>query len=151
MEIEIRYTLPKDELTLEDFFEAYDAEPDDDNDFYFGWSTDTILKDAIDYYQTYWVGAFDGDKIIGICSIREDEEKQSKDGDKALVLSDTYVLPDRRRKGVGTALVKETLALAETDHPAKEVHITLLDDDLVAFYERFNFVFEEKGLGYLYY
>ena len=151
MEIEIRYTQPRDVDTLYDFFEAYDAEPaDSDNGFYFGWGIESIQKDAVEYYQNNWLGAFDEDKIIGICWIGESEEEFGRNGKPALVQSDVYVLPDRRGRGIGTELVKEAIALAREEYGDRDVHITLLDDDLVPFYEKMDFVFEAAGLGFLY-
>ena len=151
MEIEFRYTQPRDEETLLDFFEAYDAEPEEDNNnFYFGWEIETIQRDAVDYYQTRWLGAFDDDKIIGICWIGESDEELGRNGLPALVQSDVYVLPDRRGKGVGTELIKQALAHAREEYGNRDVHIVLLDDDLVPFYENLDFIFEAPGLGFLY-
>ena len=151
MEIEIRYTQPRDVNTLLDFFEAYEAEPSDpDNGFYFGWEIESIQKDAVEYYQKSWLGAFDEEKIIGICWIGESEGELGRNGKPVLVQSDVYVLPNRRGKGVGTELVKQAIALAKKEYGDRDVHITLLKDDLVPFYERMNFVFEDKGLGFLY-
>ena len=127
MDIELRYTQPRDVDTLYDFFEAYDAEPDEtDNGFYFGWEPETIQKDAVEYYQTSWLGAFDEDKIIGICWIGESEEELGRNGRPALVQSDVYVLPDRRGRGVGTSLVREAIALARDEYGDRDVHIVLL-------------------------
>ena len=151
MEIEIRYTQPRDVDTLYDFFEAYDAEPaESSNNFYFGWEIETIQRDAVEYYQTNWLGAFDEDKIIGICWIGESEDEVGRNGRPALIQSDVYVLPDRRGKGVGTNLVKEALALAKEEYGDRDVHITLPDDDLIPFYECLDFIFEAAGLGFLY-
>ena len=152
MEIEFRYTQPRDVDTLYDFFEAYDAEPaESNNNFYFGWEIESIHKDAVQYYQNCWLGAFDGDKIIGICWIGEAEDEYDRNGDPAVIQSDVYVLPNRRGQGVGTELIKTALELAKEEYGGRDVHITLLDDDLVPFYERLHFVFETPGLGRLYY
>ena len=151
MDIEIRYTQPRDAVSIEELLEAYDMEPADSNDnFNFGWEIETIEKDAVEYYQTSWVGAFDGDKLIGICWIGESENEYGRNDKLAVILSDVYVLPNRRRNGVGTALVNKALSFAKEELGERDVIITLLDDDLVPFYERFNFVFETAGIGHLY-
>ena len=54
-----------------------------------------------------WVGAFEGGTLIGFVNVAWDG------GEHAFVL-DTTVHPDFRRRGIGTRLGKEAVALAGT-------------------------------------
>ena len=95
------------------------------------------------------INEFRGTRYEQYVKIYSDEEL-GRNGKPALVQSDVYVLPDRRGKGVGSSLVREAIALAKEEYGDRDVHIVLLDDDLVPFYERLDFIFEGPGLGFLY-
>ena len=143
----VRYVNENDEYALNELLKINEEE----GDFSFGWDYDSIREMALQDSQDYWIGAFDGNTMVGICSIGEDDEEPSRDGNTALTLSDVYVIPDRRDGGVGTALVSKALELCKDEYPESDIHIVLLDCELSDFYEKFGFDFSEDiNYGILY-
>ena len=53
-----------------------------------------------------WIGAFDGDRMIGFANL-------AWDGGVHAFLVDVLVAPQRQRQGIGRALVAEAVRLAE--------------------------------------
>jgi ribosomal protein S18 acetylase RimI-like enzyme len=70
-----------------------------------GWTTyaenPSMLKGAYSN-SLYILGAYDGEKLIGIIRV-------VGDGFSIIFIQDILVLPEYQRKGIGTALVKDVL------------------------------------------
>lgn len=148
MSISVRYINAKDEYTLNDFLDTNKEA----GDFDFNWCAPDIREMATDEDQTYWVGAFRNGKLIGICSIGEDDEIPSVNGNEAVILSDVYVLQEERGSGVGTKLVKNAIELARNEYPECDIHIQILDCELTEFYKKLGFGFDpERETGELIY
>ncbi|HAZ27352.1 TPA: GNAT family N-acetyltransferase [Candidatus Acetothermia bacterium] len=74
-----------------------------------------------------WIGAFDGERLIGYANV-------AWDGGVHAFLLDPTVHPAFRRRGVGTRLVKEALA-AVAEHPEIEwVHVDSSEELMERFY-----------------
>lgn len=77
------------------------------------------------------LGAFDGDRLVGLI-------RAVDDGETILFIQDLLVLPNYQRQGIGRQLVK-----ALVDHyPEVRQRVLLTDDqpDTRAFYEKIGFV-----------
>lgn len=77
------------------------------------------------------LGAFDGDRLVGLI-------RAVGDGETILFIQDLLVLPNYQRQGIGRQLVK-----ALVDHyPEVRQRVLLTDDqpDTRAFYEKIGFV-----------
>ncbi len=75
-----------------------------------------------------WVGATDGDRLIGFVNV-------AWDGGVHAFLLDTTVHPDYQRRGIGTALVREAAAMARA-RGAEWLHV---EDELEGFYRGCGF------------
>ena len=78
------------------------------------------------------VTAFDGETVIGCALLLGD-------GVTFFYVKDVMVLPLYQKRGVGTAFMKELMAIAEEIAPAKALIGLFTGADLQAFYEKFGF------------
>ena len=83
------------------------------------------------------VGAYEGSEIIGFVNV-------AWDGGIHAFLLDTCVLPQYRRRGVATRLVKEAVAMAEI-RGAQWLHVDF-EPHLEGFYRRCGFRSTQAGL-----
>ena len=72
-----------------------------------------------------WVGATDGDRLVGFINV-------AWDGGVHAFLLDTTVHPDYQRRGIGRALVREAAAMARASG-AEWLHVDY-EDELDSFY-----------------
>lgn len=84
-----------------------------------------------------WVGATDGDRLVGFVNV-------AWDGGVHAFLLDTTVHPDYQRRGIGQALVREAAAMAR-ERGAEWLHVDF-DDDLAPFYQACGFRPTAAGL-----
>jgi GNAT superfamily N-acetyltransferase len=84
-----------------------------------------------------WVGAFDGERLVGFVNV-------AWDGGVHAFLLDTTVHPDYQRQGIGQALVREAAALAR-EGGAEWLHVDF-DEDLAPFYRSCGFRPTPAGL-----
>lgn len=101
--------------------------------------------------QDYTWGAFLNGELIGYCTLGgaeefEDEFDIYKDED--LCLGDVFIKGEYRGKGYGTELVIKSIA-TKTTH-GESVFATILDDDVLHFYESLGFVLIHRGGGVIY-
>ena len=87
-----------------------------------------------------WVCATDGARLVGFVNV-------AWDGGAHAFLLDTSVHRDFQRQGIGTALVREAIALAR-DGGAEWLHVDY-EDDLESFYRGCDFRPTPAGLLYL--
>jgi GNAT superfamily N-acetyltransferase len=87
-----------------------------------------------------WVCATDGTRLVGFVNV-------AWDGGVHAFLLDTRVHHDYQRRGIGTALVREAIALAR-DGGAEWLHVDY-EEDLAPFYRGCGFRPTPAGLVYL--
>ena len=87
-----------------------------------------------------WVCATDGARLVGFVNV-------AWDGGAHAFLLDTSVHRDYQRRGIGTALVREAIALAR-DGGAEWLHVDY-EEDLEPFYRGCGFRPTPAGLLYL--
>ena len=79
-------------------------DPDDLNElFAAAWGHPKPGYEAVFDHSFTWIGAFDGDDLVGFVNV-------AWDGDVHFFLLDTTVHPDRQHRGIGTRLVREAIA-----------------------------------------
>lgn len=143
MAVIVRFLEQRDSNTLDRLLRINEEE----GIFEFGWTHDGIRQTATEPNQTYWIGAFDNDELIGICSVGGDELSiNSKGNVTAMILSDVYIIPDRRHTRVGTILIWETIRLTKEKYTDCSVHIGVLDEQLIPFCKRFGFEFDKAKM-----
>jgi len=91
-------------------------------------------------HSLLYVGAFDGERLIGFVNL-------AWDGGKHAFLLDTTTHPDYQRRGIGAALVRVAIESAHT-RGIEWVHVDY-EPHLAAFYQRCGFRHTEAGLLYL--
>ena len=96
--------------------------------------------------EDYAYGLFDGKKLVGYCTIGGADDVPNCISShpaynyNSLLLSDVYVMPECRKKGLGTLIVSSAIRLkAKAERDAKSLFIALLYDGLSNFYSRFGF------------
>lgn len=93
---------------------------------------ETPPRERFDYEQILsrsltWIGAFDGDNLVGYANV-------AWDGGVHAFLLDPKVLPALRHQGIGTRLVKEAL-VAVAEHPQIHwVHVDSSEELMERFY-----------------
>lgn len=104
------------------------------------------LVECLDCEGYVW-GVFYGDHLAGYCSIGGAEDYEGFRGwnHDALVLCDVYVSEKYRGKGLASELI-ETVISENTNHGEK-LYITILDDHLAEFYEKFGFKMIDEDAG----
>jgi GNAT superfamily N-acetyltransferase len=90
--------------------------------------------------QHGWVCATDGARLVGFVNV-------AWDGGAHAFLLDTSVHPDYQRRGIGTALVREAIALARVGS-AEWLHVDY-EEGLEPFYRGCGFQSTPAGLLYL--
>jgi GNAT superfamily N-acetyltransferase len=103
------------------------------------------LSDGLGSEGYVW-GVFYDNKLVGYCSIGGAEDYDEFDGwdYDDLVLCDVFILEEFRGMGLASELI-ETVISENTAHGEK-IFLTILDDHLAEFYEKFGFeVINEDG------
>lgn len=104
--------------------------------------------------EGYGFGMFDGDKLIGYCSIGGADDfdyvaKHPLYNYNSLLLSDVYILPEYRKGQNGIRLVEEAIKLKREYEPeAKSIYLSLLNDDLSNFYSKLGFEWVDDTQSY---
>jgi ribosomal protein S18 acetylase RimI-like enzyme len=115
MKVEFRRRPPLTNEILSELLEA-EVPPDKRTDY------ESLLTHSLT-----WVGAFDGDLLVGYVNV-------AWDGGVHAFLLDPTVREEYRGRGIGTQLVKEALG-AVADYPDVEwVHVDSLDELMERFY-----------------
>lgn len=138
----IRKISSEDRGRVEDFL-SHRGAPDPDLDFFLENSFDNNnleddLYDIEDYIGT--VGAFSEDSLIAVVTVgySDDEADEYREvlisNDDPRILSNLYVIPEHRDKGVASCLVKKIVGST-----LNTVFLYYLDDSLVSFYEKIGF------------
>lgn len=120
--------------------------------------SDFIISDMIDS-DNYGYGIFNNKKLIGFCSIGgadvlsdEMDEIGYRNYDIAndLLLSDVFIDPAYQNKGYGTMLIKNAIRLKQkSEKKITNIFITILSDDIAAFYEKLGFEWIDQNAGIL--
>lgn len=116
------------------------------------WVTEEEIGDE---ESDYAFGLFDGDTLIGYCTIGGADdvpdiiENHPAKTPYSLLLSDLYIKPDYRHKRLGVTLCLNAIATAFENEPAADsLFITLLYDRLASFYEIIGFVWADDTKEY---
>jgi GNAT superfamily N-acetyltransferase len=96
---------------------------------------ETVFKHSLG-----WVGAFDGERLVGFVNV-------AWDGGAHAFLLDTTVHPDYQHRGIGLKLVEEAADLAR-ERDCEWLHVDF-DPELEPFYRRAGFQPAPAGLIYL--
>ena len=95
--------------------------------------------------NNYAWGAFLENKLIGYCTTGYGDaiEEHPEHGCDSILLSDVFILPEYRRNGYATIMIKEALNLRHQSDgtPNETVFLTVLHDDLAALYQPLGFTF----------
>ena len=144
---EIRFLDEGDLDKIDDFERIYREEGDVHTGINFEDVRDTIT------YDEYYIGAIENGKLVGIVSIGgaddfadRDEELEKLVYEDGAVISDLYVIPERRENGIGSELMNKALEYADEQFK-HQAYVDILYDELEGFYERFGF--EQIDLGTL--
>ena len=117
-----------------------------------------MMHDSKDIYEEsdYAFGIFDGKNLIGYCTIGYADgcpdcvEKYPQYDSASLLLSDVFVVPECRGKGIATKLVDEAIQLkAKAEPDAKSIFLTVLDPKLGNFYALLGFEWVDKNHEYM--
>ena len=127
----VRFLQPGDEKSVK----ALLKKKSENDDFLFGWNNEEIVETVQDG-TNYWVGIFDNRALVGMCSLGEDDEAYSPEAGKTILLSDVYILPEKRGCGYGLEMVREAVSLAGS---ANRIELDILDDRLAGFYQKAGF------------
>lgn len=105
------------------------------------------LCDGLDSEDYVW-GVFYGDKLAGYCSLGGAEDYEGFRGwnDDALVLCDVYVSEKHRGKGMASEMIEAVIS--ENTAHGEKIFVTILDENLAEFYEKFGFkrIDEDSGV-----
>lgn len=85
-----------------------------------------------------WIGAFEGDQLVGFVNL-------AWDGGAHTFLLDPTVHPRRQRQGIGRALVREAIAVATETAGVAWVHVDY-EPHLTGFYETIGFTATAAGV-----
>ena len=88
-------------------------------------------------HSLLYVGAFDGQRLIGFVNL-------AWDGGVHAFLLDTTTHPDYQRRGIGAELVRVAVEAART-HGIEWVHVDY-EPHLAAFYQRCGFRYTDAGV-----
>lgn len=122
-----------DEMTGNDVFDMIDDDEESVNE------------------QDYAWGAFLNGELIGYCTLGGAEEFEDDFDiyvDDDLCLGDVFIKEEYRRKGYGTELVAKAIAAKTTN--GESIFATILDTDLMSFYESLGFKLIHMGGGVIY-
>ncbi len=88
--------------------------------------------------ETYILGAFSGDMLVGTIRFSRFEEANEKHRG---FIAGLYVRPDFRRRGFARALVTEVLERARQDTGFRRIHLTVVtaQDAAIQLYKSFGF------------
>lgn len=100
--------------------------------------------------ENYAFGVFDKGKLVGYCTLGGADVIADEVGecpgynDDSMLLSDVFILPEYRHKGLGRMMI-QTLFEKSEDAKSNLVFIGLLDDALQSFYEPLGFISLKDG------
>ena len=102
------------------------------------------ISDILNEYDeeeevAYALGVFDADKqLVGFCTVGGAEDFHNLDNyDQAILLSDTYILEEKRHNGYGKELVNAAIYYAYQEK--KQIVLDLWNDEVIPFYKSFGF------------
>ena len=134
---EIRYLNPEDISKLDAFFSIYN----EDNDWRVSLDMDD-MTDTLSDDSNYYIGAIIDNDLVGVISIGGADGVIEGAESRDALISDLYVIPQMREKGIGAALVNAALDEASKEFSGK-AYADILDDSLVDYYARFGFEYDE--------
>ena len=134
---EIRYLNPEDISKLDAFFSIYN----EDNDWRVSLDMDD-MTDTLSDDSNYYIGAIIDNDLVGVISIGGADGVIEGAESRDALISDLYVIPQLREKGIGAALVNAALDEASKEFSGK-AYADILDDSLADYYARFGFEYDE--------
>lgn len=96
------------------------------------WTIDWPWVSALVKEESNLYVAFENEQAMGLCLVGEDP-----DDENAEIMSDVFIGPEFRRKGIGSYLVKMTILSKPLLY--KTIKLSVLDDKLVSFYKKLGF------------
>jgi GNAT superfamily N-acetyltransferase len=132
----IRFLNPEDISKLDAFFIIYNK----DND----WRVSLDMDDMADTLSddSNYIGAVIDDDLVGVISVGGAEGAIEDAESRDALISDLYVIPQMRGKGIGAALVNAALDEASKEFSGK-AYADILDDSLADYYAQFGFEYDE--------
>ncbi len=94
-----------------------------------------------DTEDSFTIGAYDGDQLIGVASFRREGENRRKLRHKSLLFR-IYVDPDYRKQGLASRLIQEVINRAKLIEDIEQINLTVIPTNAHAkrLYEKFGFL-----------
>jgi GNAT superfamily N-acetyltransferase len=136
----IRYLKPSDLEAVNEFISIYKA----NYDWRVNIDTDWLIESA-EEEDSYFLGAFIDNSLVGVVSIGGADDIIDGTNYTDALISDVYVIPEMRSQGIAHELIISAIQAAQ-DQYGGNIYVTILDDDLEYYYNRFGFTTVEPGL-----
>lgn len=103
-----------------------------------------------DEADSFTIGAFDGDKLIGVASFKRDGSNRIKLQHKGLLFK-IFVASSHRKQGIAKRLIQEVINRARLIQDIEQINLTVVptNEHAKKLYEKFGFVTfasEEKAI-----